>query len=183
MSPLQALVVFVAGVWAGTINTVVGSGTLITFPVLLAVGLPPVTANVSNTLGLAPGSLSGAIGYRAELTGQRPRLVRLGLASVLGGIVGAILLLKLPADAFQAIVPVLIVLALVLVVVQPKLSKRFAARASGERLAVTPLLSAPVSTAATSARPRASSSSRSWACCWTSRCSASTRPRTCSPAW
>lgn len=140
MSPLQALLVFVAGVWAGTINTVVGSGTLITFPVLLAVGLPPVTANVSNTLGLVPGSVSGAIGYRAELTGQRPRLIRLGLASLLGGIVGAILLLKLPAGAFQDIVPALIVLALVLVVVQPWLSKRFAARASGERLAVTPVL-------------------------------------------
>ena len=140
MSPIQALVVFVAGVWAGTINTVVGSGTLITFPVLLAVGLPPVTANVSNTLGLVPGSVSGAIGYRAELRGQRPRLIRLGGASLLGGIVGAILLLKLPAGAFQDIVPVLIVLALVLVVVQPWLSRRFAARAAGERLAVTPLL-------------------------------------------
>jgi uncharacterized membrane protein YfcA len=140
MSPLQALFVFVAGVWAGTINTVVGSGTLITFPVLLAVGLPPVTANVSNTLGLAPGSISGAIGYRAELTGQRHRLVQLGAASVFGGILGAILLLKLPAGAFKDIVPVLIVLALVLVIVQPRLSRRFAARADGERVAVTPLL-------------------------------------------
>jgi uncharacterized protein len=140
MSPLQALFVFIAGVWAGTINTVVGSGTLITFPVLLAVGLPPVTANVSNTLGLAPGSISGAIGYRAELTGQRHRLVQLGAASVFGGVLGAILLLKLPAGAFQDIVPVLIVLALVLVIVQPRLSRRFAARADGERVAVTPLL-------------------------------------------
>ncbi len=140
MSPLQALIVFVAGVWAGTINTVVGSGTLITFPVLLAVGLPPVTANVSNTLGLAPGSVSGAIGYRAELTGQRPRLVRLGAASLLGGILGAILLLQLPAGAFKDIVPVLIVLALVLVIVQPRLSAKFASRADGERVAVTPLL-------------------------------------------
>jgi uncharacterized protein len=140
MSPWQAVFVFVAGVWAGTINTVVGSGTLITFPVLLAVGLPPVTANVSNTLGLAPGSVSGAIGYRAELRGQRPRLIRLGLASLLGGIVGAVLLLELPAGAFKDIVPALIVLALVLVVVQPWLSKRFAARASGARLAVTPVL-------------------------------------------
>ena len=140
MSPLQAIFVFVAGVWAGTINTVVGSGTLITFPVLLAVGLPPVTANVSNTLGLAPGSVSGAIGYRAELTGQRSRLIRLGAASLLGGVLGAILLLKLPAGAFKDIVPVLIVLALVLVVVQPRLSQKFAARADGERISVTPLL-------------------------------------------
>lgn len=140
MTPLQAVLVLVAGIWAGTINTVVGSGTLITFPVLLAVGLSPVTANVSNTVGLTPGALSGAIGYRAELAGQRARLARLGAASLLGGVVGAVLLLKLPAGAFNDIVPVLIVLALVLVVLQPRLSKRFAARASGERRTVTPVL-------------------------------------------
>jgi uncharacterized membrane protein YfcA len=84
--------------------------------VLLAVGLSPVSANVSNTLGLAPGSAVGAWGYRRELEGQGRRAVQLGSASVLGGIVGAILLLTLPARAFTAIVPVLIVLALVLVV-------------------------------------------------------------------
>ena len=140
MNGLEAVLVFGAGVAAGTINTVVGSGTLLTFPVLLAVGLPPVTANVSNTLGLAPGSLSGAIGYRAELVGQRLRLLRLGLASLLGGILGAVLLLTLPAGAFKDIVPALIVLALVLVVVQPRLSTRMAARTAGDRLAVTPLL-------------------------------------------
>ncbi len=76
--------IFLAGIAAGTINTVVGSGTLITFPTLLALGVPPVTANVSNTLGLVPGSLSGAIGYRRELAGQRPRLLRLGAASRAG---------------------------------------------------------------------------------------------------
>ena len=121
--------VFLAGIAAGTINTVVGSGTLITFPTLLAVGVPPVTANVSNTLGLVPGSLSGAIGYRRELVGQRPRLLRLGSASVLGGITGAVLLLVLPAAAFQAIVPVLIALGCLLVVFQPMISRRVAARA------------------------------------------------------
>ena len=121
--------VFLAGIAAGAINTVVGSGTLITFPTLLAVGIPPVTANVSNTLGLVPGSLSGAIGYRRELAGQRPRLLRLGLGSVLGGITGALLLLVLPEAAFQAVVPVLIALGCVLVVLQPRISRRFAARA------------------------------------------------------
>ncbi|CAN5671487.1 sulfite exporter TauE/SafE family protein [soil metagenome] len=121
--------IFLAGIAAGTINTVVGSGTLITFPTLLAVGIPPVTANVSNTLGLVPGSLSGAIGYRRELVGQRPRLLRLGTASVLGGVSGAVLLLVLPADAFQAIVPVLIALGCLLVVFQPMISRRVAARA------------------------------------------------------
>ncbi len=121
--------IFLAGIAAGAINTVVGSGTLITFPTLLAFGVPPVTANVSNTLGLVPGSLSGAIGYRRELVGQRPRLVRLGAASVLGGITGAVLLLVLPPAAFQAIVPVLIGLGCLLVIFQPMISRRVAARA------------------------------------------------------
>jgi uncharacterized membrane protein YfcA len=121
--------VLLAGMAAGTINTVVGSGTLITFPTLLAVGLPPVTANVSNTLGLVPGSLSGAIGYRRELAGQRARLLRLGVASLLGGITGAVLLLVLPAGAFSAIVPVLIGLGCLLVILQPAISRRVAVRA------------------------------------------------------
>ncbi len=112
---LEAIAVLVAGVFAGGINTVVGSGTLVTFPVLLAIGYPPVVANVSNTVGLVPGSVSGAIGYREELAGQRERVLRLGVASLLGGITGAVLLLTLPASAFEAIVPVLIAIALVLV--------------------------------------------------------------------
>ncbi|MEU4840530.1 sulfite exporter TauE/SafE family protein [Nocardia testacea] len=122
MTWLEMLAVFGAGIAAGGINTVVGSGTLITFPVLLAIGLPPVTANVSNTVGLVPGSLSGAIGYRRELAGQWSRVLRYSSASLLGAAVGAVLLLTLPADAFAAIVPVLIIAALVLVVVQPRLS-------------------------------------------------------------
>lgn len=128
MSPVEALAVLAAGVGAGTINTIVGSGTLLTFPVLLAVGLPPVTANVSNALGLVPGSLTGAIGYRRELTGQRDRLVRLGTVGVAGGVAGAILLVTLPSRAFHAIVPVLIAAALVLVVLQPRLSRAVQAR-------------------------------------------------------
>jgi uncharacterized membrane protein YfcA len=127
---LEAFAVFVAGIGAGTINTIVGSGTLITFPTLLAVGFPPVLANVSNTVGLVPGSVSGALGYRRELTGQRPRLIRLGTASVLGGITGAMLLLKLPASAFEAIVPVLIGLGCVLVVLQPWISRHIKPRAN-----------------------------------------------------
>ena len=110
---------------AGTINTVVGSGTLITFPVLLSLGVPPVTANVSNTIGLVPGGISGAYGYRRELAGQRSRVYRYGSASLLGGLLGASLLLVLPAEVFRAVVPALILIALVLVVVQPRLSRRF----------------------------------------------------------
>lgn len=126
MSPWQAVFVFVAGIGAGTINTVVGSGTLITFPVLLSVGLSPISANISNTVGLVPGSAAGAWGYRRELRGQSARAVRLGSASVLGGIGGAVLLLTLPAGAFKTIVPVLIVIALLLVVFGPRLTKMLA---------------------------------------------------------
>ncbi|HXB66281.1 MAG TPA: sulfite exporter TauE/SafE family protein [Solirubrobacteraceae bacterium] len=123
------LAIAMAGLLAGAINTVVGSGTLITFPVLLAFGYAPVTANVSNTVGLVPGSLSGALGYRRELAGQRGRVVRLGAASALGGITGAALLLVLPAAAFKAIVPTFIAIALLLVVVQPRVSALLAKRA------------------------------------------------------
>src|SRR6201996_9205921 len=125
---LHALAIFAVGLAAGTINTVVGSGTLITFPVLLAFGYPPVLANVSNNVGLVPGTISGAYGYRAELAGQRRRVIRLGAASLGGGLVGAIALLVLPAGAFQAIVPVLISIALVMVIFQPRLAKWVARR-------------------------------------------------------
>src|SRR6478609_5575423 len=124
----EVVAIGLAGLAAGAINTVVGSGTLITFPVLLAFGVPPVTANVSNTIGLVPGSVSGAVGYRRELAGQRPRVLRLALGSLLGGLAGAVLLLVLPAGAFGAIVPALILLGLVLVVFQPRISAWVARR-------------------------------------------------------
>jgi len=120
--------VVLAGMAAGTINTVVGSGTLITFPVLLAVGFSPLVANVSNTIGLVPGSVSGAIGYRRELAGQRTRVFRLGTAAALGGTTGGVLLLVLPESAFKAIVPLFIAAALVLIVLQPRLSAWVAKR-------------------------------------------------------
>jgi len=126
------LLVGLAGIGAGFINTVVGSGTLITFPVLLALGVPPVVANVSNTIGLAPGSFAGAWAMRPELAGQRRRILRLGPLSLVGGIVGAVLLLRLPAAAFAAIVPVLSGSGCLLVIVQPALSRRVAARRERE---------------------------------------------------
>jgi len=124
----EILAIALAGLGAGAVNTVVGSGTLITFPVLLAFGYAPVTANVSNTVGLVPGSLSGAVGYRRELTGQRRRAARLGAASALGAITGAVLLLVLPASTFKEIVPVFIALALILVLLQPKITRLLAER-------------------------------------------------------
>jgi uncharacterized membrane protein YfcA len=124
----EAIAVFAAGVFAGGINAVVGSGSLVTFPTLLAFGVPPVLANVSNNVGLVPGSVSGAIGYRRELAGQRGRLLRLGAASAVGAGIGGILLLELPASTFKVIVPILILLACVLVVLQPRLNAWLAAR-------------------------------------------------------
>ncbi len=118
---MQALAIFAAGVVAGTVNVIVGSGTLVTFPVLLAFGYSPITANVSNTIGLVPGSLSGVYGYRRELRGQRLRGWRLCPVALVGGLLGALALKVLPESAFKAIVPVFIAAALVLVVVQPRL--------------------------------------------------------------
>ncbi|NDU77581.1 TSUP family transporter [Actinomadura sp. DSM 109109] len=123
MNLLDAAAVFAAGVAAGGINTVVGSGSLITFPTLVALGYPPVVANISNNIGLVPGGVAGAYGYRDELKGQRGRLTRLATGSFLGAVIGGLLLLGLPAEAFDVIVVALIVIALVLVVVQPRLQK------------------------------------------------------------
>jgi hypothetical protein len=128
VSALQAIAIAAAGVGAGTINTVVGSGTLLTFPTLLAFGYAPVVANVSNTIGLVPGSISGAIGYRAELAGQGSRARWLGAASTLGGLGGAVALLVSPASAFKTVVPFFIAGAVVLVVVQPRLTALAQAR-------------------------------------------------------
>jgi len=113
---------------AGTINTIVGSGTLITFPTLLFFGYPPLVANISNTIGLVAGGLTGIHGYRAELTGQGRTLRRLVPVSLLGALTGAVLLLKLPAAAFDAIVPFLIAAALLLVLLGPRLQAWAAAR-------------------------------------------------------
>jgi uncharacterized membrane protein YfcA len=128
MSVTDFLIILLAGMGAGTINAVVGSGSLITFPTLVALGYPPLLANVSNNIGLVPGGMSGVHGYRRELVGQRTRLRRLVPASILGGLTGATLLLVLPSSLFDKVVIALICTALVLVVAQPALSRRLAAR-------------------------------------------------------
>ena len=127
MTGFECAVIVLAGMGAGVINTVVGSGTLLTFPVLLWAGLPPVAANVANNIGLAPGSVSGAIGYRGELSGSRNRVVRFSVAALLGGACGAVLLVLLPPGVFRVAAPILIGLALVLVVGEPWLGRRLAA--------------------------------------------------------
>ncbi|MFF3440795.1 sulfite exporter TauE/SafE family protein [Streptosporangium sp. NPDC002721] len=128
MTPWEAVAIFVAGIGAGGINAVVGSGSLITFPTMVALGMPPVVANVSNTVGLVPGSLTGAFGYRVELRGQLRRLVRLGIPAVVGAVAGGVLLLYLPPETFDIVVPILIGVACVLVVIQPRLNKWLGAR-------------------------------------------------------
>lgn len=115
--------VVLAAVWAGGINTLVGSGTLVTFPVLLALGVPPVTANVSNSIGLVAGGVSGTIGYLPEMKGMGRRVAQLVPMSVVGAITGALLLLVLPPEAFAAIVPVLIGLGILLVIFGPRLQR------------------------------------------------------------
>ena len=154
MPPAEALAIFAAAVAAGGINAVVGSGSLITFPTLLAFGFPAVIANVSNNVGLVFGNITGSVGYRSELTGQRAVLLRLAVASVAGSLAGAILLLSLPASAFTLIVPVLILLSCALVIVQPRLHAWLARRRSangpglaGERSGPGPVLPAGIALA------------------------------------
>lgn len=120
--------VMAAGMGAGAVNAVIGSGSLITFPTLLAVGLPPVTANVSSNIGLVPGSIAGSLGFRRELDGQGSRARTLAVGSGLGGLLGATLLLVLPSDVFDTIVPLLVLLACFLMVIQPRLSRWVASR-------------------------------------------------------
>jgi uncharacterized protein len=140
----EILAIIAAAVAAGAINAVVGSGSLITFPTLLAFGFPPVIANVSNNVGLVPGNITGALGYREELTGQRGRLLRLSVASCAGALAGASALLALPPGVFKVVVPALIILACVLVLVQPWLSARLASGGGGRAEHGGPLLIAGV---------------------------------------
>ncbi|KIC63103.1 sulfite exporter TauE/SafE family protein [Pseudarthrobacter phenanthrenivorans] len=121
MELFSSIIVFIAGLWAGTINAVVGSGTLVTFPVLIALGVAPVVASMSNAMGLVAGTAAGAFGYRRELAGRGRQVLRLLPASVLGGVSGAWLLLHLPEKVFHYVAPVLLVLALLMVVFQPRL--------------------------------------------------------------
>ena len=124
----EAAFIALAGLWAGLINAVVGSGTLVTFPVLVALGYPPVTATTSNAIGLITGSITGAVGYRSELVGHERRLVMYAVASFLGAIGGTVLLLSLPPDTFETVVPVLVGLSVLLVIVQPLLSRHLGNR-------------------------------------------------------
>lgn len=128
MNGWEAVAVVAAGIGAGGVNAIVGSGSLITFPTLLALGYPSVVANVSNTVGLVPGSLSALVGFRRELVGQRRRIIRLATGSASGALVGGLLLLTLPSSVFDAVVPLLVIGAAVLMAFQPRLSAWVTAR-------------------------------------------------------
>ena len=123
---IESAAIFLAGVWAGGINVIVGSGTLVTFPTLLLFGYPPLVANISNNIGMVAGGVSGIYGYRRELRPNRAILVRLAPASIAGAVVGAVLLLVLPAESFQAIVPALIAVGLLMVLIGPSVQRRTA---------------------------------------------------------
>ena len=141
----EALAILAAGTAAGGVNAVVGSGSLITFPTLLAFGFPPVIANVSNNVGLVPGNFGGGFGYRRELAGQRARLLRLGVPAMAGALGGALALLWLPSRAFALIVPVLILISCALVLLQPRIAAWVKAREEGhQRGEYSPLLVAGI---------------------------------------
>ncbi|HXH82416.1 MAG TPA: sulfite exporter TauE/SafE family protein [Candidatus Tectomicrobia bacterium] len=143
---VEALAAILAGVGAGMVNTIVGSGTLISFPTLLLLGHSPVSANVTNTVGLVPGSLSGAIGYRRELAGQAPRMLRLGLASAAGGLAGGAVLLIAPPEAFELVVPLLLFGAVGLVAFQPRLRNLVGSRHGDQGTIGVPLLAGTFAT-------------------------------------
>ena len=146
MNGLEALAVAAAGMGAGAVNAIAGSGTLITFPTLLAIGIPPVTANVSNNIGLVPGTVSGVYSYRAELEGQGRRARRLMIGSGLGSLTGSILLLQLPSDVFDRVVPILVMTAALLMLLQPRVSawvaeaRRKRGRAQTPEIAPLPII-------------------------------------------
>ncbi|QAY72855.1 sulfite exporter TauE/SafE family protein [Agromyces protaetiae] len=134
---LESLAIFAAGAWAGLINVIVGSGTLVTFPVLIMLGYPPLTANISSGIGLVAGSITGAVGFRREIAEQRSLALLLLPAGAAGGLAGGLLLLVLPPEAFSLIVPVLVGLGIVMVVVAPMLQRWIAKRRVAVVAAVT----------------------------------------------
>jgi uncharacterized membrane protein YfcA len=139
VSPLGALLLGGVGLVTGVINTVAGGGSLLSFPALLALGYPPLVANVTNTAGVFPSSAGGALGYRRELAGQARTWLLLATVCTAGSLLGGWMLLALPASSFEAAVPALIASAALLTLVQPWLGKRIRGRSQARRLVQVPL--------------------------------------------
>ncbi|TFV51915.1 sulfite exporter TauE/SafE family protein [Blastococcus sp. TF02A-35] len=131
MSAADLVVAAAVSLLAGVINSIAGGGSLVLFPTLVALGLPTVAANVTNSVAQWPGYLGGVAGFRHEYAGQRGRLLRLGAVAAAGGATGSVLLLTTPSEAFDVVVPVLVLLAGLLIAVQPLLTRRITARADG----------------------------------------------------
>lgn len=132
MTALHALVLALAGLAAGGINSIAGGGSLISFPAMLAIGMPALSANATNLIAVTPGYLGGTIGYRAQLTGQSPRVRRFGAAVVAGALVGSTILLAAPASAFDAVAPFCVLAACALLVAQPRLAHAHARAGGGD---------------------------------------------------
>src|ERR1700742_150450 len=111
MTPIQLVLAGGAGFAAGGVNALAGGGTLISFPILVALGLPPVSANVTNTVALSPGYLGGALAQRRAIEGQAHRVRALAVAAAIGGLIGSILLLFTSDDTFRVLIPVLLFVA------------------------------------------------------------------------
>lgn len=118
MPVLNEILIFLAAVAAGFINAIAGGGTLITFPVLIAIGIPPIAANVTNTVALVPGTIGGMWAQRADFNSQYKRLLKLLLPAVAGGIAGGLLIINTSENSFRSIIPYLILLATLLLAVQ-----------------------------------------------------------------
>jgi uncharacterized protein len=132
LEPPQLLLLAAAALVAGAVNAVAGGGSLLSFPALLAVGYPALTANVTNSVALTPGYFGGTVGYRRELAGQRARILALGATSASGAVVGAVLLLVSSPALFERIVPYLIFLACGLLAVQTRLARLVRERRAGD---------------------------------------------------
>ena len=132
LEPAQLLLLAAAALLAGAVNAVAGGGSLLSFPALLAVGYPAITANVTNSVALTPGYFGGTLGYRRELAGQRRRILALGATSAVGAVLGAFLLLVSSPELFERIVPWLIFLACGLLAVQTRLARLVRARRAGD---------------------------------------------------
>ena len=128
LEPAQIALLAGAGLLAGAVNAVAGGGSLLSFPALLAVGYPALTANVTNSVALTPGYFGGTLGYRRELEGQRRRILALGATSAAGAVIGAFLLVVSSAEFFERVVPFLIFLACGLLALQPRLARLVRAR-------------------------------------------------------
>jgi len=124
VTAVELLIAAGVALMAGGLNSIAGGGSLILFPTLVALGLGPVAANVTNSVAQWPGYLGGILGFRGEYAGQRGRLVRFGVVALLGGTAGSVLLLTTPSEAFDLVVPVLVLLASLLLAVQPLLTRR-----------------------------------------------------------